>query len=115
MKLYGKCGSIRIIDSLAGAVVCIGEPQFRTLGKRRRDNRIAVVLRRDVRLARNKVFDGLVGTAMTVFEFLCFCAFRKSHELVSEADAEHRQFGFEKLFQFGDYSRVIGGIASAVA
>lgn len=66
-------------------------------------NREAVVVRSYLDLAGVEVLDRLVAAAVSEFELVRFAAEDLAEYLVTEADAEHRDIRFSKLFDLGNY------------
>ena len=76
-------------------------------------DRVAVILRGDCDFAGLQIFDGLIGTAMTEFEFVSVRAHCQRDDLMAEAYPENRTLA-EKFPDFGDDGRDIFWVAGAV-
>ena len=68
------------------------KPDRRVRKDRIRVHAVAVILRCDLDFARCEVLYRLICATVPEFEFECCASQRKSHHLVSEADAEYGLF-----------------------
>ena len=82
MELDGEAFQVRIIHTLAAAVIGIPEGLCADSLQGIRDNRVAVVLGSDIGTAGRQILDGLVAAAMTVFQLDGVSAQGKGCQLV---------------------------------
>src|SRR4051812_33010834 len=88
MELHAAPRLFFVRDAFIGAVIGVGKPRLPITGKRRFIHGKAMVLRGDVTTIRFSIDTRHVLAAVTVGEFVGFCASSQCKELVSEAHAD---------------------------
>ena len=112
MELYRKGARLRVVHTLAAAVVCI-DVALAPAANGVRDDGIAVILARDIRAAAPDLARRLISSAMSVFELDRLSALREREQLVPETDAEYRQ-PTEQLAYHRDLAGVLARVARTV-
>ena len=70
---------------------------------------VGMVLRGYLNFSGEEILYGMVAAAVTEFKLICLCTVSERNYLMSEADAENRQFSTQQTDSLDD-GRQIGGI-----